>query len=41
MSSTSTVTAPVVAEIVRSGFVEGHHYGSWVVLSSESLPPRD
>jgi L-asparaginase II len=25
-------TAPVVAEIVRSGFVEGHHYGSIVAL---------
>ncbi len=28
--------APVViAEIVRSGFVEGHHYGSWVVLDAD------
>ena len=28
--------APVViAEIVRSGFVEGHHYGSWVVLDRD------
>jgi L-asparaginase II len=26
---------PVVAEIVRSGFVEGHHYGSWVVLDRD------
>ena len=26
---------PVVAEIVRSGFVEGHHYGSWVVLNRD------
>ena len=25
----------VVAEIVRSGFVEGHHYGSWVVLAAD------
>jgi L-asparaginase II len=25
----------VVAEIVRSGFVEGHHYGSWVVLDRD------
>lgn len=25
---------PVVAEIVRSGFVEGHHYGSVVALSA-------
>lgn len=32
MSSAPTVTAPVVAEIVRSGFVEGHHYGSIVAL---------
>ena len=32
MSSATTVTAPVVAEIVRSGFVEGHHYGSIVAL---------
>ena len=29
------MTAPVpVAEIVRSGFVEGHHYGSVVALDS-------
>jgi L-asparaginase II len=27
--------APVVAEIVRSGFVEGHHYGSLVVLAAD------
>ena len=26
--------APVVAEIVRSGFVEGHHYGSLVALEA-------
>jgi len=26
---------PVIAEIVRSGFVEGHHYGSAVALDSE------
>src|SRR5687768_18485413 len=26
---------PVVAEIVRSGFVEGHHYGSIVALSAD------
>ncbi len=25
----------VIAEIVRSGFVEGHHYGSWVVLDAD------
>lgn len=29
------VPAPVVAEVVRSGFVEGHHYGSVVVIASE------
>ena len=27
--------APVVAEIVRSGFVEGHHYGSIVALDRD------
>jgi L-asparaginase II len=27
--------AVVVAEIVRSGFVEGHHYGSWVALAPD------
>ncbi|MET0998148.1 MAG: asparaginase, partial [Marmoricola sp.] len=27
--------AVVVAEIVRSGFVEGHHYGSWVALDAD------
>jgi L-asparaginase II len=32
MSSAPAVTAPVVAEVVRSGFVEGHHYGSLVAL---------
>ena len=26
---------PVVAEIVRSGFVEGHHYGSIVALAAD------
>jgi L-asparaginase II len=31
-----TASSPVVvAEIVRSGFVEGHHYGSWVVLAAD------
>ena len=30
------MSAPVVvAEIVRSGFVEGHHYGSWVALDAD------
>ena len=33
--------AVVVAEIVRSGFVEGHHYGSWVALAPTApSPPR-
>src|SRR3954452_7686402 len=31
----STARPVVVAEIVRSGFVEGHHYGSWVVLDRD------
>ena len=30
----------VVAEIVRSGFVEGHHYGSWVALDRRRLGAR-
>jgi L-asparaginase II len=34
MSSAPTAAAPVVAEIVRSGFVEGHHYGSIVALTA-------
>jgi L-asparaginase II len=29
------VSAPVVAEIVRSGFVEGHHYGSVVAMAPD------
>jgi L-asparaginase II len=30
------MVAPVViAEIVRSGFVEGHHYGSWVAIDAD------
>ena len=30
------MVAPVViAEVVRSGFVEGHHYGSWVALDGD------
>jgi L-asparaginase II len=29
------VVAPVVAEVVRSGFVEGHHYGSVVALGPD------
>jgi L-asparaginase II len=31
------VPAPVVAEIIRSGFVEGHHYGSMVALNGLDL----
>ena len=30
---------PVVAEIVRSGFVEGHHYGSIVALAADFADP--
>ena len=30
-----TAGRPVVAEIVRSGFVEGHHYGSVVALAAD------
>jgi L-asparaginase II len=34
--SVERMGAPVViAEIVRSGFVEGHHYGSWVALDAD------
>ena len=29
------VAPVVVAEVVRSGFVEGHHYGSWVALNAD------
>ena len=36
MSAAGPVAArPVVAEIVRSGFVEGHHYGSVVALAAD------
>ncbi len=31
----SAAGMPVVAEIVRSGFVEGHHYGSIVALAAD------
>jgi L-asparaginase II len=31
----SAVSLPVVAEVVRSGFVEGHHHGSVVALDAE------
>ncbi|MBD0746202.1 asparaginase [Streptomyces sp. CBMA152] len=33
--STDTVIPPVLAEVVRSGFVEGHHRGSLVVLAAD------
>ncbi len=38
MSAVATLSPsglPVVAEIVRSGFVEGHHYGSIVALAAD------
>ena len=35
MSSAVPAGLPVVAEIVRSGFVEGHHYGSIVALAAD------
>ncbi|WP_210438941.1 asparaginase [Nocardioides xinjiangensis] len=35
MSSAAAAGLPVVAEIVRSGFVEGHHYGSVVALAAD------
>lgn len=36
MSAAGSATGrPVVAEIVRSGFVEGHHYGSIVALAAD------
>lgn len=35
MSSPVVVAPVVVAEIVRSGFVEGHHYGSVVALDAD------
>lgn len=34
-SSPQDAARPVVAEIVRSGFVEGHHYGSVVALAAD------
>ncbi|KQV77730.1 asparaginase [Nocardioides sp. Root122] len=34
MSAGLSAGLPVVAEIVRSGFVEGHHYGSIVALAA-------
>ncbi len=35
MGTLGPMPAPVVAEIVRSGHVEGHHYGSIVVLGRD------
>ncbi|MER7110742.1 asparaginase [Streptomyces sp. NPDC000229] len=34
-SSATTVIPPVLAEVVRSGFVEGHHRGSLVLLAPD------
>lgn len=34
-ADTSAAARPIVAEIVRSGFVEGHHYGSLVALAAD------
>ncbi|CAM3759608.1 asparaginase [Nocardioides zeicaulis] len=34
-ADTSAAARPIVAEIVRSGFVEGHHYGSLVALGAD------
>ena len=38
MSSPVLARPVVVAEIVRSGFVEGHHYGSVVALDRDGAP---
>ncbi len=36
VANVAAMVAPVViAEVVRSGFVEGHHHGSWVALSAD------
>ncbi|MEN8654787.1 asparaginase [Streptomyces sp. 21So2-11] len=35
MSSNTTAISPVLAEVIRSGFVEGHHRGSLVVLAAD------
>ncbi|NUK45398.1 asparaginase [Streptomyces lunaelactis] len=35
MSTSTTAIPPVLAEVVRSGFVEGHHRGSLVVLAAD------
>jgi len=34
-ASAPSVGQPVVADVVRSGFVEGHHYGAVVVLDAD------
>ncbi|MFE4785740.1 asparaginase, partial [Streptomyces sp. NPDC056716] len=33
--SSAAAIPPVLAEVVRSGFVEGHHRGSLVVLAAD------
>ncbi|MFI1017941.1 asparaginase [Streptomyces sp. NPDC020965] len=35
MTATTTAIPPVLAEVVRSGFVEGHHRGSLVLLAAD------
>ncbi|NUL06626.1 asparaginase [Streptomyces lunaelactis] len=35
MSTSTAAIPPVLAEVVRSGFVEGHHRGSLVVLAAD------
>ncbi|HET6858230.1 MAG TPA: asparaginase [Streptomyces sp.] len=35
MSTSTTAISPVLAEVIRSGFVEGHHRGSLVVLAAD------
>ncbi|MFI5756476.1 asparaginase [Streptomyces sp. NPDC051569] len=35
MTSSGSVLSPVLAEVVRSGFVEGHHRGSLVLLAAD------
>ncbi|MFC0602728.1 asparaginase [Streptomyces palmae] len=40
MTSSSTAIRPVLAEVVRSGFVEGQHRGSLVVLAADGSVER-
>ncbi|SDT03196.1 L-asparaginase II [Nocardioides scoriae] len=35
LDSTTAAGHVLIAEVVRSGFVEGHHHGSWVVLAAD------